>query len=59
MAAYQCPRCPLLFTFRPELELHLREDHAPPVPRPAGSPEPSDTERADHRTSEPEVTAAV
>lgn len=27
MAAHQCPRCPLRFSFRAELEFHLREDH--------------------------------
>lgn len=29
MAAHQCPRCPLRFSFRTELEFHLREDHDP------------------------------
>jgi hypothetical protein len=27
MTAHQCPRCPLRFSFRTELEFHLREDH--------------------------------
>jgi hypothetical protein len=27
MSAHQCPRCPLLFTFRTELEWHLAADH--------------------------------
>lgn len=27
MAVHQCPRCPLRFSFRTELEFHLREDH--------------------------------
>jgi hypothetical protein len=27
MAVHQCPRCQLRFSFRTELEFHLREDH--------------------------------
>lgn len=27
MSVHQCPRCPLRFTYRTELEFHLREDH--------------------------------
>jgi hypothetical protein len=27
MTVHQCPRCPLRFSFRTELEFHLREDH--------------------------------
>ena len=27
MAVHQCPHCPLRFSFRTELEFHLREDH--------------------------------
>jgi hypothetical protein len=29
MPAHQCPRCPLLFSFRTELEAHLDSDHRP------------------------------
>lgn len=34
MAAHQCPRCPLRFSFRAEMEWHLAADHAA-VDRPA------------------------
>lgn len=27
MSAHQCPRCPLLFSFRTEVEWHLANDH--------------------------------
>lgn len=50
MAAHQCPRCPLRFSFRTELELHLREDHdrglhaevARPARQPAVRPDLTD-----------------
>lgn len=29
MAAHQCPRCELLFSFRTEVEYHLATDHRP------------------------------
>jgi uncharacterized C2H2 Zn-finger protein len=29
MSAHQCPRCPLLFSYRTEVEAHLATDHAP------------------------------
>jgi hypothetical protein len=31
MTVHQCPRCALRYSFRTELEHHLREDHAPEV----------------------------
>lgn len=31
MAAHQCPSCSLRFSFRTELDYHLREDHVPTV----------------------------
>jgi hypothetical protein len=34
MSAHQCPRCLLIYTYRTELEFHLREDHEPATPRP-------------------------
>jgi hypothetical protein len=51
MTAHQCPRCALLFTYRTELELHLREDHQPGdrVPQPR---RPSQ-ERQPQRSSSP------
>jgi hypothetical protein len=29
MAAHQCPRCELLFSYRTEVEAHLATDHRP------------------------------
>jgi hypothetical protein len=29
MSAHQCPRCPLRFSYRTEVEWHLATDHAP------------------------------
>jgi len=29
MPAHQCPRCPLRFSFRTEVEAHLATDHRP------------------------------
>lgn len=29
MAAHQCPRCELLFSYRTEVENHLATDHRP------------------------------
>jgi hypothetical protein len=44
MTAHQCPHCALLFTYRTELELHMREDHERreriPRPRPSSNQEP-------------------
>jgi hypothetical protein len=32
MSVHQCPHCPLRYTYRTELEYHLREDHDPTRP---------------------------
>jgi hypothetical protein len=32
MSVHQCPHCPLRYTYRTELEYHLREDHDPDRP---------------------------
>jgi hypothetical protein len=54
MSVHQCPRCVLRFTYRTELELHLREDHHPPVP---AQPEPTHdeirTDDTNHSNSAP------
>jgi hypothetical protein len=31
MTVHHCPQCELTFSFKTELEWHLREEHAPPV----------------------------
>jgi hypothetical protein len=38
MSVHQCPRCPLRFSYRTELEFHLREDHHPAVDAAASGP---------------------
>jgi hypothetical protein len=51
MPAHQCPRCPLLFTFRTELEWHLANDHrdrGTTNPRPDESPTPQSNRIPSH-----------
>lgn len=49
MPAHQCPRCPLRFSFRTEVEWHLANDHRPVRTDPkhdAAAKEPSADPRA-------------
>jgi Flp pilus assembly protein TadB len=44
---HQCPKCELRFSFRTELEHHLREDH--PLPATAERPSPATVDEAHAR----------
>ena len=57
MPAHQCPRCPLMFAFRTEVEYHVATDHRPATVRPRTSPE-SDDAATDPRREEPAVARA-
>jgi hypothetical protein len=44
MPAHQCPRCPLMFSFRTEVEYHLATDHRPTTVRPRAAAEVDDAD---------------
>jgi Flp pilus assembly protein TadB len=53
---HQCPKCELRFSFRTELEHHLREDH--PQPAPAGPASAVKVDDAPARTATPVAAPA-
>lgn len=59
MPAHQCPRCPLMFSFRTEVEYHLASDHRPPSPRTITSDDDADAnERCDEQPAQAERVGA-
>jgi len=44
MPAHQCPRCPLMFSFRTEVEYHVATDHGSAAVRPRATPTVDDAD---------------
>jgi hypothetical protein len=57
MSAHQCPRCPLTFSFRTEVEYHVATDHRTANVRPQTTDESDDAD-TDRRFDEPAVATA-